>query len=144
MSGPEVVPFDAGELWRFLPLGYGLTVLLEMPVLLVGLSPRHSWGRKIFAGCWLTACTYPIVVLVLPLLLQDRFGQATYLAVAETFAPLAECLLFYFAYHAGPASASSPLTRTDLFRDMLTIIGANLVSFLAGAWLLHFLWGQGQ
>jgi hypothetical protein len=139
MSGSEAVPYDAAELWRFLPLGYVLTVLLEMPVLLVGLSPRHSWGRKIFAGFWLTACTYPIVVLVLPLLLQERFGHATYLATAETFAPLAECLLFYFAYHTAPAPAASPLTRTDLIRDMVTIIGANLVSFLVGAWLLRFL-----
>lgn len=137
MSVTEAAPYRVAELWQFLPLGYVLTVLLEMPVLLIGLSPRHSWGRKIFAGFWLTACTYPIVVLVLPLLLAQSFGQTTYLVVAETFAPLAECLLFYLTYHAKPASPSPPLTRTDLLRDMLTIIGANLVSFLVGAWLLQ-------
>ena len=56
------------ELWRFLPLGYLLTILIETPILLIGLSGRHPFRRKLFAGVWLTACTYPIVVLVLPLL----------------------------------------------------------------------------
>src|SRR3981081_643435 len=54
------------ELWRFLPLGYLLSILIETPVLLLGLSSRHSLKRKLFAGVWLTACTYPIVTLVLP------------------------------------------------------------------------------
>jgi hypothetical protein len=105
-------------LWRFLPLGYVLTVLIETPVLLVGLSSTHPLWRKLFAGLWLTACTYPIVVLVMPLLLTDR---TLYLVVAETFAPVAECALFYLAF------------RNASWRDFAAIVIANLASFGIGA-----------
>ncbi len=85
--------------WRFLVIGYLLTIAIEAPILLVGLSRGHSLARRLFAGVWLTACTYPIVVLVLPLVVPPLFadpqtGEWAYLAVAETFAPAAECLLF--------------------------------------------------
>src|SRR5205085_5486851 len=72
------VDADPTELWRFLPVGYALSVALETPVLLVGLSPRHPIARRIFAGCWLTACTYPIVILVLPQLIWHPLGDAGY------------------------------------------------------------------
>ena len=134
MSGPEAAPYDAAELWRFLPLGYGLTVLLEMPVLLLGLSPRHSWGRKIFAGFWLTACTYPIVTLVLPLLFPPD-ARALYLLVAETFAPVAECLLFWLAFGKSE-TARAPAMR----RDFIAIIIANLASFGVGEVLNAWAW----
>ena len=52
------------ELWRFLPFGYLLTIAIETPILLFGLSPHHPKRRRLLAGVWLTACTYPIVVLV--------------------------------------------------------------------------------
>lgn len=113
------------ELWAFLPWGYLLTILLETPVLLVGLSARHAWSRRLLAGIWLTACTYPIVVLVLPIAVWQPFGRLTYLLVAETFAPLAECLLFYFAY-----IAQSAPSRRETIRDLCTVIAANLCSFL--------------
>ena len=85
------------ELWAFLPIGYLFTILIETPVLLVGLSPKVSLKQKLWCGAWLTACTYPIVILVLPALF---FGQsrALYLFVAETFAPVAECALFWLAF----------------------------------------------
>jgi hypothetical protein len=105
---------------------YLLTVLVETAVLLVGLSPRHPLWVKLFAGVWLTACTYPVVWLVLPGWFEDR---ARYLIVAETFAPLAECLLFRFAFLRG-----QPLDRRFL-RDMLAIIAANLASFGVGEWI---------
>jgi hypothetical protein len=44
------VPPDPAALWRFLPWGYLLTVALELPVLFVGLSPRHSLRDRIVAG----------------------------------------------------------------------------------------------
>ena len=113
------------DLWAFLPVGYAVTIALETPVLLLGLSPAHSTARRFFAGVWLTACTYPIVVLVLPTLVWEPFGRLPYLIVAEIFAPLAECLIFYFAFNAGTG-----LSRRDCSRDMLSIIVANLVSFL--------------
>src|SRR6266850_6955187 len=85
------------ELWRFLPFGYLLSILIETPVLVLGLSRRHPLGRKLLAGVWLTACTYPIVTLVLPLLFVDS-SRVIYLVVAETFAPFAECVLFWLAF----------------------------------------------
>jgi hypothetical protein len=57
--------------FEFLPLGYVLSILVETPVLLIGLSPTHSLAAKLFAGVWLTACTYPIVVLAMPPLTGD-------------------------------------------------------------------------
>src|SRR5215467_13015731 len=77
------------DLWRFLLIGYPFTILIETPILFIGLSRRHSIKRRLFAGVWLTACTYPIVVLVMPLLLANA-SRAIYLSVAETFAPVAE------------------------------------------------------
>ena len=62
-------------LWYFLPIGYLTTILIETPVLLFGLSPKLSFKQKLLCGVWLTACTYPIVVLVLPALLLDIFEK---------------------------------------------------------------------
>jgi hypothetical protein len=118
------------ELWCFFPVGYVLTVSPETPVLLVGLSPRHPFGRKLFAGAWLTACTYPIVVLVLPLVFAD--DPWLYLLVAETFAPVAEVLLFRAAFPAEPSTR----VRLDAWRDGNAIVVANLISFLTGLWLM--------
>lgn len=123
---------DPTHLWTFLPLGYVLTVLIEAPVLLVGLSRRHSLGRRLFAGFWLTACTYPIVVLVLPLAIDSRANHALYLLTAETFAPVAECALFWAAF-GGKASERAT------WRDWAAIVTANLASFLAGE-LMYVLW----
>ncbi len=131
---------QTSELWQFFPWGYALTVLLEMPILLIGLSPAHAWNRKIFAGFWLTAATYPIVVLVLPLLLREFAGEAGYLAVAETFAPLAECLLFWLAFDRRGTLNHNQSALPDVVRDMAAIVLANLFSFLAGIWLLTILW----
>ena len=114
------------ELWRFLPLGYLLTILIETPILFVGLSRRHPARRKLFAGVWLTACTYPIVTLVLPLIFSPD-SRVLYLVVAETFAPVAECLLFWLAF-AKKEEAGKPSMR----RDFMAIIVANLASFGIG------------
>lgn len=123
---------DAQHLWSFLPWGYALTVAIELPVLLVGLSPRHPISRRIFAGFWLTACTYPIVVLVLPPLIWNRWGETAYLIVAETFAPAAECLLFWLLF----CREATPTPAPGTLRDMAAIVVANLVSFLLGGWLV--------
>ena len=114
------------ELWRFLPLGYLLTILIETPILCVGLSRRHPLRRKLFAGVWLTACTYPIVTLVLPLLFSPA-SHALYLVVAETFAPVAECLLFWLAFGRGEEAGNGSMRR-----DFIAIIIANLASFGIG------------
>src|SRR5438067_2178962 len=85
--------------WLFMLIGYPVTIAIETPILMLGLSPRHPMSRRLFAGIWLTACTYPIVVLVLPPLLgQGPEDRTRYLLVAETFAPVAECALFWLAF----------------------------------------------
>ena len=104
--------------------GYLLTVGVETAVLLAGLSRRHPLKVKLFAGVWLSACTYPVVWLVLPPLIPERW---LYLLAAETFAPAAECGLFWLAFVRG-----LPPDRRATLRDMLTVIAANLASFGVG------------
>jgi hypothetical protein len=122
------------QLWRFFPLGYLLSILIETPVLIIGLSKRHPLKRKLLAGVWLTACTYPIVTLVLPLLFVNK-SRAVYLLVAETFAPVAECVLFWLAF--GEAKLFG--TRS-MWRDFAAIVLANLASFGAGEVLNAYHW----
>lgn len=128
-------------------LGYLLTVAVETPVLLVGLSRRHAVRARLFAGVWLSACTYPVVWLVLPPLFPER---PLYLLVAETFAPVAECALFWLAFVRG-RSPDRPKDIVDeepdrlegghqqvirssraTIRDMAAIVVANLASFGVG------------
>jgi hypothetical protein len=113
-------------LWRFLPLGYLLTILIETPILCVGLSRRHPLSRKLLAGVWLTACTYPVVTLVLPLLFKAE-SRLAYLLVAETFAPVAECVLFWLAFWSKGQQGGR-----SMWRDFIAIIVANLASFAVG------------
>jgi hypothetical protein len=114
------------ELWRFLPLGYLFTVAIETPILFFALSPRHPKRHRVLAGLWLTACTYPIVTLVLPLLMEN-YSRPTFLLVAETFAPVAECLLFWMAF-----GSAAEMGKRSMWRDFATIVAANLASFLLG------------
>jgi hypothetical protein len=122
---------ETSALWSFLPLGYVISVLIEGPILLLGLSPRHGLTRRLFAAFWLTACTYPVVVLVLPVLLEMEQRRFTYLLVAESFAPIAESLLFWcvFVY-------ATPRDTLATLRDCGAITFANLASFGLGGWIL--------
>lgn len=124
----------ARELWYFLPFGYLFTIVVETAVLLVGLSPKLSIKRKLASGVWLTACTYPIVVLVMPTIF---FGQSRvlYLLVAETFAPLAECFLFWLAFRS-----KNLLAELDWIRCFIAITLANLLSFGGGEIMNHYRW----
>jgi hypothetical protein len=105
-------------------VGYVITVAIETPTLVAGLSRRHPIRHRVFAGFWLTACTYPIVWLVLPKWFDERW---IYLLVAETFAPVAECGLFWLAF-----DRTAPRSRTTTWRDFATIVVANLLSFGLG------------
>ena len=131
---PSAAPtnMSPSELWRFLPLGYLLTIAIETPVLVVGLSRRHPVRRRLLAGVWLTACTYPIVALVLPLVFVNS-SRNVYLLAAEVFAPVMECLLFWMAF------GSKDSTKT-FWRDFVVIVIANLASFAAGEVLNHWQW----
>lgn len=106
---------------------YLLTISVETLVLLVGLSRRHSLLRKLLAGVWLTACTYPVVWYVIPSFLDPGEQRLPYLLIAETFAPAAECLIFWFAFVRG-----LPRDRRATVRDMIAIVLANLASFGVG------------
>src|SRR5262245_59089856 len=105
-------------------VGYLMTITVETAVLLVCLSRRHPVRVRIFAGVWLTTCTYPVVWLVLPPLFQERW---LFLVVAETFAPVAECAIFWWAFVRG-----LPPDRRATLRDVAAIVLANLCSFGMG------------
>ncbi len=122
------------DLWKFLPIGYLVTIMIETPVLLVGLSPKVTFRQKLACGAWLTACTYPIVVLVLPAIF---FGQsrALYLLVAEVFAPVGECFLFWLAFRG-----RGILEKGDWMRSLSAIVLANLASFGFGEIMSYFGW----
>lgn len=122
------------RLWVFLPFGYLLTILIETPVLLLGLSPKISFKQKLWCGVWLTACTYPIVVLVLPAIFLD-YSRSLYLVVAETFAPVAECVLFWLAFRN-----KNLLETNDWIRCFIAIVLANLTSFGFGEIVNVFNW----
>lgn len=119
-----------GDLLYFLPFGYFLTILIETPILLLGLSPELSTKENLLCGVWLTACTYPIVVLVLPTLFYGE-PRWQYLAVAETFAPAAECFLFWLAFRG---------FDLDWVRSFVAIVIANLASFGVGEVLNYYRW----
>jgi hypothetical protein len=128
---------ELAALWRFLPMGYLASVAFEGPVLWFGLSPRHPPRRRLFAAFWLTAATYPIVAIVLPLVVEARWGRPAYIVTAEIFAPLAECLLFGLAFGDGDWEQERvALMGKATARDMAAIVLANLVSFLVGGWVV--------
>lgn len=122
---------DLDNPWIFLPIGYLFSILIETPILMIGLSPRHPMLRRFLAGLWLTACTYPVVILVLPQVFSVEEQLWLYLLVAETFAPAAECLLFWLAFGMGG-------TRREVIRDCVVITIANVASFLAGEMWHHW------
>lgn len=122
------------ELWYFFPFGYLFTILIETPVLLFGLPRPFTFKQRIASGVWLTACTYPIVVLVLPALFYGG-SRAAYLVVAETFAPVAECILFWLAFRNRVEIATIRWVQA-----MWAIIVANLASFALGEVANYYAW----
>lgn len=120
-----------GDLWYFLPFGYLFTILIETPILLLGLGRKFSFKQKLFAGIWLTACTYPIVVIVLPTIFAGS-PRWLYLTVAEVFAPVAECVIFWLAFRGTDG--------VNWMRSFFVIILANLASFGLGEVLNAYQW----
>jgi hypothetical protein len=121
--------------------GYLISIAIEAPVLVLLLSRRHTLRARVFAGVWLTACTYPVVWLVLPPLFEGA-ERWVYLLVAETFAPVAECAIFWFAFvrplpppepstdeEEWPFRAPDAPRRWETARDFAVITLANLCSF---------------
>jgi hypothetical protein len=106
---------------------YLVTIAVETAILVVALSPRHPLKHRIFAGVWLTACTYPILWLVLPSFIDPQQHRALYEWVGETFVAVAECLLFWVAF-----GRTEPRTRRYFVQDMLAVILANVASYKFG------------
>jgi hypothetical protein len=132
-----------GEYLLFMLLGYCVTVAIEAPVLVALLSRRHPLRVRLFAGFWLTACTYPVVWLVLPPLFDMDTQRWLYLIVAETFAPAAECAIFWYAFirpaatGGGSAEVRETVGRWATARDLAVITFANLCSFGIGEMLIR-------
>jgi hypothetical protein len=122
-------PSYVSYLWRFLLPGYFFTISIETPVLFLGLSERHSAWTRVFAGFWLTACTYPVVILVLPLLIDPSEHQGWYLLAAEGFAHLGECMLFWLAF-----GKREEFGRASMWQDLAVVFLANSASFVIGEW----------
>jgi hypothetical protein len=118
---------DPAERWLSFLIGYLASIAVETPVLLIGLSPRHPLSRRLFCGVWLTACTYPVVALVLPEMFDPDRQRWLYLLVAETFAPATECALFWAAF-----GQRSERWRLSMWRDLGVVVLANLASFGVG------------
>lgn len=134
INEPRTQSLPLRDLWAFLPIGYLFTIAIETPVLLVGLSPKVTLKQRLWCGIWLTACTYPIVVLVLPAIFMDQ-SRALYLTVAEIFAPVGECLLFWLAFRG-----TGSLDTGDWIRSLAAIVVANLASFGFGEIMNHYGW----
>ena len=62
-------------------------------------------------------------------------SRAIYLIVAETFAPVAECILFWLAY-----GETEQVGRASMWQDFAAIVVANLASFLGGEVLNAYGW----
>ena len=108
---------------------YLFTILIETPVLLVGVSRRHALAARLFAGVWLTACSYPVLWLVLPKLTRSTpIGtmQGLGSAVGKAGVAIMECGLFYLAFDSGTRSRSATL------QDMIAVTAANLASWGLG------------
>ncbi len=116
----------SAEPWLLLILGYTLTVLIEVPVLCVGLSGEYSIRDRWISGMLLTAFTYPFVVMILPAVMSLAGIQSrlVYLLVAETWAPVGEVVLFRYLHRI-------PM-RKAVDRNAAVIVIANLCSFAAG------------
>lgn len=121
-------------LWSFLLIGYPTTILIETTVLLFLLSPKLTLKQKLLCGIWLTACTYPIVVLVLPTLLGP-ISWTLYLTVAELFAHFGECVIFWLAFRG-----REDFEMRDWIRCFIAILLANLASFGIGEILNYYRW----
>ncbi|HEY9776285.1 MAG TPA: hypothetical protein V6C81_21155 [Planktothrix sp.] len=109
------------------------SIAIETPVLCVGLSRRHTMLQRIFAGIWLTTCSYPIVMLFLPHLINPG-NRGLYLGVAETFAPISECAIFWLMF-----GSRAQFGKRSMYRDFAVIVLANLLSFGFGQLFGHYM-----
>ena len=116
----------------FLAFGYLATVAIEAPLLVAFLPSHYSLRTRIGCGFWLTACTYPVVVLVIPNIAYGPFTWPVALLVTEIWVALTEVALL--------RAVSGRRLFASFRREDWVVVLANLASFLAGelfvsAWL---------
>lgn len=116
---------------RMAILGYLLTISMETPILFFGLANRYSLKQKLFAGAFLTACSYPFVAVFFPMIWDPYENYNTYIVVSEIFAPLSECVIFAWLFQRRKPG----LTLKQRMFDFAAIIAANLFSYLFGEFL---------
>ncbi|MBZ0188331.1 MAG: hypothetical protein K8F91_18925, partial [Candidatus Obscuribacterales bacterium] len=68
-----------------------------------------------------------------PMLIIPLTGQFTYILIAESFAPIFECFLFWLVYYKFKGA-----DKSGLLRDMSTIVIANFFSYGMGLVLESF------
>jgi len=110
------------SLVRVVFAGWALAAPIEAAVLFVGLDRAHSRLVRCMVGPASTACTYPILVLVVPAWVDPSRHFAAYGAVGEGIVIALECALFLLAVGR----------RASALRDCLAIVAANAASFAAG------------
>jgi len=103
-------------------IGYGVALFLETVILLFALSSRHGFGVRLFAGFWLATCTYPLLLCVMPALLDPFHHPFLYATFAVLTTILTQCALFCFAFGS----------TKGLLQDLAAITFANIVSAGAG------------
>jgi hypothetical protein len=109
-----------------IPACWAATVLLELPWFLWGFS-RLPVRKRCALALGANLVSYPWVSIIFPALFSD---YDSYLATAETFAPLVE--VGWCAWTLGHC------TR----RETLAVVLANLTSWLLGSWLRDVLLTQ--
>lgn len=107
--------------------GYLLTISIETPVLVLLLGKRYSLKEKLFAGVFLTGCSYPFVSVFFPMIWDPYTDYRTYVTVSEIFAPLSECIIFALLFQR-----RKELSARQRASDLAVVVAANLLSYLAG------------
>jgi len=110
------------SLARVIVAGWALAAPIEAAVLFFGLDSAHPRLVRAIAGPALTACTYPVLVLVVPALIDPAWSFAAYATAGEVSVVAAECALFFLAVGR----------RASAARGALAIVAANAASFVAG------------
>lgn len=126
MTGPSLIGTCAllGFIWVVM-------VLVQTPVLALGLSRPHTWEVRLLAGGWLSACTVPLLMLVVPYLPEQGWSLAWGLVEFRTtvcqpqvaaggcLAAVAQATLFYFAF-----DRDEPLASLHVTQDLAAVLVA--------------------
>lgn len=118
------------ELIVQLSLGFVLFIGIESSILIACLRKQYAKTQLIFAGVWLTFCTYPVINLLLATLLGHT---PFYYAISALMAPLVEFILFWIAFES-----DRRFFDARLLHALFAIATANIASFTCGL-ILHML-----